>query len=81
MFSLLTSRGLKPQLHQMDNEASSLLKQHMTKKSVEFQLTPAHMHRTNAAERAIRMFKNHFVAILAGAHADFPIHLWCRLLP
>ena len=34
----------------------------------------------NAAERAIQMFKNHFLAGLAAAHADFPLQLWCELL-
>ena len=48
---------------------------------VDFQLTPAHTHRRNAAVHAIRTFKNHFIAILTGAHPNFPMHLWCRLLP
>jgi hypothetical protein len=39
------------------------------------------MHHHNAAERAIRTFKNHFVAILCGADVKFPLHLWDRLLP
>ena len=39
------------------------------------------MHRRNAAERAIRTFKAHFIAILAGVAPDFPRHLWDLLLP
>ena len=39
------------------------------------------MHRLNAAERAIRTFKAHFIAILAGVAPDFPRHLWDLLLP
>ena len=39
------------------------------------------MHRQNAAERAIRTFKNHFVAGLCSSHAEFWIHLWCRFIP
>ena len=48
---------------------------------VDFQLAPPHMHRRNAAERAIRTFKNHFIAILCGTDPNFPIALWDRLLP
>ena len=39
------------------------------------------MHRRNAAERAIRTFKNHFVTILCGCDPEFPLHLWDRLAP
>jgi hypothetical protein len=39
------------------------------------------MHRRNRAERAIRTFKNHFLAILAGVDKSFPPYLWDLLLP
>ena len=60
--SLLTSRGLRPQLQRLDNEASTLLQQFMHSEKVDFQLAPPHVHRRNAAERAIRTFKNHLIA-------------------
>jgi hypothetical protein len=40
-----------------------------------------HCHRRNAAERAIRTFKEHFVAGLSSVDPTFPLHLWDRLLP
>jgi hypothetical protein len=46
-----------------------------------YQLVPPHCHRTNAAERAIRAFKEHFKYSFATVDPDFPIHLWDRLLP
>ena len=46
-----------------------------------FQLVPPHVHRQNAAERAIRTFKNHFLAILATADPQLPASEWDRLLP
>jgi hypothetical protein len=46
-----------------------------------YQLVPPHIHRLNAAERAIRTFKNHFIAGLCLADDDFPIRLWDKLLP
>jgi hypothetical protein len=32
---------------------------------IKYQLVPPHIHRRNAAERAIRTFKNHFIAGLS----------------
>jgi hypothetical protein len=48
---------------------------------VDFQLVPPGIHRGNAAERAIRTFKNHLIAGLCSVDKNFPIHLWDRLLP
>jgi hypothetical protein len=46
-----------------------------------YQLVPPHCHITNAAERAIRTFKEHFKAGLATVDPDFPAHSRDRLLP
>ena len=78
---LLTSRGLRPVLQKLDNEASDALQQFMASQEVDFQLVPPHVHRRNAAERVIRTFKNHFIACLCGTDKDFPLHLWDKLLP
>jgi hypothetical protein len=42
---------------------------------------PPHIHQRNAAERAIRTFKNHFIAGLCSTNPDFPLRLWDKLLP
>ena len=76
---MLTQRGLKSQLHWLDNEASKAFKTFITKEQTQYQLTPPHIHRRNAAERAIRMFKNHFISGLCSVDKIFPLHLWCRL--
>jgi len=69
---LLQRRGLRrPKLHRLDNEASQLLKEFMTDEDVNYQLTPAGLHRRNWAERAIQTFKNHFIAGLSSTHPDF----------
>jgi hypothetical protein len=62
----------------MDNEASAALKSYFTEQDMTYQLVPPHCHRHNAAERAIRTFKEHFVAGLASVDPDFPMHLWDR---
>jgi hypothetical protein len=53
----------------------------MSSVDIDFQLAPPHVHRRNAAERAIRTFKNHFIAGLCSTDKNFPLHLWDRLLP
>ena len=79
--TMFSSRGLRPQLQRLDNEASHALQEFMTEQDVDYQLAPPHIHRSNAAERAIRTFKNHFIAGLCSADKDFPLHLWDKLLP
>jgi hypothetical protein len=77
----LTSRGFKPKLQTLDNALSTALKSIFTENDVEYQLVPPHCHRRNAAERAFRNFKEHFVSGLALVDPDLPSHLWGRLLP
>ena len=81
LHSYLTTRGLKPKLQRLDHEAATKLKNLMRTKQVDFQLAPPHIHRRNAAERAIRTWKNHFIAGLASTDKKFPIHLWDCLIP
>jgi hypothetical protein len=77
----LTVKGFKPKLQTLDNEASTALKIFFSANDVDYQLVPPHCHRRNAAERAIRTFKEHFVAGLSSVDPTFPLHLWDRLLP
>jgi hypothetical protein len=68
------NKGSKLQVQWMDNEASTAIKQLLQDKfGMSFQLTPPHMHRINAAERAIRTFKNHFIAGLCSTDPNFPL--------
>ena len=45
------------------------------------QLVPPHIYRRNSVERAIRTFKEYFIAGLSSTHKDFPLHLWCQVIP
>jgi hypothetical protein len=76
----LTIKGFKPKLQTLDNEASTALKNLFTVNDIAYQLVPPHCHRRNAAERAIRNFKENFVAGLSSVDPSFPLHLWDRLL-
>jgi hypothetical protein len=77
----LTVKGFKPKLQTLDNEASAALKNFFTVNDIAYLVVPPHCHRRNAAERAIRTFKEHFVAGLSSVDPSFPLHLWDRLLP
>jgi hypothetical protein len=77
----LTVKGIKPKLQTLDNEASTALKNFFTVTDITYQLVPPHCHRHNAAERAIRTFKEHFMAGFSSVDPTFPLHVWDRLLP
>jgi len=79
--NVFTKAGFKPQLHRLDNEASNILKDHLHEEEIDFQLAPPNNHRRNPAERAIRTAKNHLIAMFCSCDPNFPMHLWCRLLP
>jgi hypothetical protein len=76
----LTVKGFKPKLQTLDNEASTALKNFFTVNNIAYQLVPPRCHRRNTAERAIRTFKEHFVAGLSSVDPSFPMHLWDRLM-
>ncbi len=78
----LAAHGLAADLQILDNEASADYKHTITVTwQVKFQLVPPDMHCRNQVERAIRTFKDHFLAILAGVDSTFPPYLWDLLLP
>jgi hypothetical protein len=81
IFQELTPRGFKPKLQTMDNEALAALKSYFTENDMTYQLVSPHCHRRNAAEHAIRNFKEHFVAGLDSVDPYFPMHIWVRHLP
>jgi hypothetical protein len=77
----LTAKGFKPKLQTLGNEASAAFKNLFTTNDVEYQLVPPPCHRRNAAERAIRTYKEHFVTGISSVDPTFPLHLWDRLFP
>lgn len=77
---LISNLRLLPKIHWLDKEASNELKQYNQNHNIQFQLVPPHMHRCNAAERAICTWKNHFVAGLCCTDTQFPTHLWDQLI-
>ena len=78
----LTDNKLSLNLQILDNEASAEYKQYIKKNwNSKYQLLPPPTHWSNAAERAIRTFKAHFLSILAGVAPYFPRNMWDLLPP
>ena len=76
-----TKRGFKTQLQRLNNKASEILRSYLAAETVDYQFAPPGIHRRNAAKRATRTFKNHFIAGLYGTDPESPLHLWDRLPP
>ena len=76
----LKTSGFEPKLHLLDNECSKEYKDTIANNGMKLQLVPPNDHRRNIAEKAIQTFKDHFVSVLCGTDAKFPMQLWCRIL-
>ena len=82
IFSYLEKCSLLPAVHKMDNECPQALKKIIVDKHKnKLELVPPHDHRTNPAEKCINTFKYHFIFELSVMDPNFPLHLWCRILP
>ncbi|KAL7481114.1 hypothetical protein ACHAW6_006798 [Cyclotella cf. meneghiniana] len=73
--------AVSPNWHILDNEAHEELKQAIRANKCRVELTPADLHRRNAAERTIQTFNRHFISVLARVADSFPINQWDELLP
>ena len=80
-FTLFKSHGETPNIHILDNECSEDMKTMFREHNIVHQLVPPHIHRRNAAERAIRTYKNHLIAGLYTCDPKFPSREWDQLLP
>ncbi len=76
----IAHNGILPTMYVLDNEASGDLKNSLTKNNQQYELVSPNINRHNAAENAIRTFKNHFLSGLASCDPKFPIQEWDHLL-
>ena len=82
VYRKLTSRGIKPTFHVMNNEASSTIMDWMQRvKQVDAQKVSPHNHRANVSERMIETGKHHLISEIAVTDENFPITQWDRLIP
>ena len=73
-------QGIVP-IHQiLDNEISEAYKEEILATKMSYQLVPPENHRRKMSERAIQTWKRHFIGVLAGTEATFPLHLWCQII-
>ncbi len=77
----LKACGIHQKHHVLDNECSDDFKSTIKANQMTYQLVPPHDYRRNIAKKGIKTFNAHFVSILCGVDKDFPLHLWCQLLP
>jgi hypothetical protein len=80
-FDKLTSKGFKPKLNVMYNQATKFIKKNLTKEECELQLVKLHNHCMNATKHATQTFKDAFIAALATTDQDFLLQLWDKLTP
>ena len=73
--------GIQPKIHILDNEISAEFKNAIEANGMSYQLVPPNDHRRNIAEKAIQVFKDHFISVLCGTAENFPMQLWDQLLP
>lgn len=78
-----TTHGIDPQVIRLDNETSTELEEYcrQLQPPVHIQYVPPNNHRANRAERAIRTWKDHFIAGLATTDPNFPLEAWDELIP
>ena len=81
LYTYLAGRGFTLKVQVLDNECPKRLISHFLVKGIHFTLVLSHLHRANAAERAIQTFKDYLIGGLASCDPSFPLHLWDRLIP
>ena len=73
-------RNFKPVFNIIDNVATKAVKTYLENEGINMQLVEQHNHRSNAAEQAIKTFKNHTIAGLCTCDEDFSSVLWCKVI-
>ena len=81
LYECLHKKGQMTSLHIMDNEAPRSVTNYLDTHNIKHQLVSPHVHRCNAAERAISIWKDYFIARLCTTDPQFPMYLWDRILP
>ena len=76
----LKKRGFKSVFNIIDNLASKSVNKYLEKDNIKLKLIEPHNHRVNAAESAIKTFKNHTIAGLSTCDGKFPSVLWFKVI-
>ena len=73
--------GILPKHQVLDNEVSKAYKDTIQESVMTYQLVPPDYYQLNITEKSIQTWKAHFIAVISGTAANFPIQLWCQLIP
>ena len=80
VIDLCKRSNIVPSFARLDNQTSLQLENYLQSQSINHQYVSPSNHRANKAERAIRTWKNHFIAGLSSADPSFDFALWDHLL-
>ena len=73
-------QGIVPKHQVLDNEILAAYRKEIWATYTTFQLVPPDDHHCNLAEKAIQTWKYHFIGVMSGKAATFPVHLWCQAI-
>ena len=65
--------GIIPKHQILDNQASAEYKAAIEASGMTYKLAPLEEHQHNMAEKAIQIFKDHFIGVLSGCTPSMPI--------
>ncbi|KAL7482665.1 hypothetical protein ACHAW6_012248, partial [Cyclotella cf. meneghiniana] len=77
VYAYLHVFGYQPQLYKLDNKSSHNVETFITENNASL-YTPPEIHQTKIAEQAIHTWKNHFVAMHAGAAKSYRLSNWYK---
>ena len=80
-YKILTKAGIHPILQRLDNEISDDLIQTIENNSLTYQIASPGDHRINPAEKAIQIYKDHYIAGMSGADPLLPTNQWDTYIP
>ena len=79
VISDLRNKGHKPKFNVTDNQAAKPINEYLAKEDGKWQFVEPSNHRVNVAERAIQMFKSHFIRGLCCTDNTWPLQLWDQI--
>ena len=79
-YAELTNKGYPPKFHKTDSKCSKAIETFIDTKNTQLQFSPPAINGQNAAEQAVRTWKNHFITGIASLPKEFPISNRCRLI-
>ena len=73
--------GITPKRKVLDNKTSMEYRQEIMATGMTYQLVPPDDHRRNISNKKTQMGEYQFIVVCSGVSTNFPMHLWCSLIP